>query len=107
MKSKLLIITIILFNIISCSQKDEKIELVEKKIEKKSVKEETISDDYLEAIKREMRKDEVKTTQIKREKTTPIPLYQKPKVKRLKRTPINSDIPAHIRNSFIESVPRY
>ena len=138
MKYKLLITIIILLNITSCSQKDETVNLIEKKEkkivqqnrQKKPILQKSVSDEYLERIKREMEKDNIETTKIeatkikitnkplipitKKEtpiKISPIVSYQKPEIQTSKvtqkTTQINSDTPAHIRNSSIESVPRF
>ena len=124
MRYKLLITTITLLNIISCSQKDESVNLVEKKEEKivqkskekRPILQESISDDYLETIKRELEKGErtknktKKSNKITKSQLKVTPIESKkiaPTIKKREITSVSSDTPAHIRNSSIESVPRF
>ena len=107
MKKNILLISVAFWAVIGCSQKEEVIEIVKKEENhKKSVassvkraapiRKQTLSQEYIDAVEREMQKNQESI-----EERVISPIY-----KRVEKSTL-SVVPDHIKNSTIESVPRY
>ena len=132
MKKYSVFILVAMLHLVGCSQKEEKIEKIKEEegrtpitlkgrppLPKLLATDQTLSDDYVKAIEKELRKsreDKVVASVVTMATTTPssLPLLsptshsqQIINISESESEEEVMDIPDHIRNSTIESVPHY